>query len=134
LGYCEPCEDQNGDPVEGCLRATFYGCDPDWDLDGVPNDGDGDDFVFGTPCPDGTTVGCDDNCVFDFNPDQTDSDQNGQGDACDTGQPPPPPPPPDCSVPPDECASDSDCAAGEFCAPGCTCEIIPVKPPPKLRL
>lgn len=52
---------------------------PDRDKDGVP------DFQ--------------DNCPDKMNPDQTDIDRNGQGDACQSGEivPPPPPPP----TPPD---------------------------------
>ena len=35
------------------------------------------------PCPDGVVEGCDDNCPEDANPDQTDTDGDEMGDACD---------------------------------------------------
>jgi hypothetical protein len=35
------------------------------------------------PCQSGQSEGCDDNCPNEYNPDQTDSDGDGYGDACD---------------------------------------------------
>ena len=58
-------------------------CDADIDNDGIPNDGDGDGSSTGTPCPTGVTTGCDDNCTYTPNLDQSDLDQDGQGDVCD---------------------------------------------------
>jgi hypothetical protein len=61
----------------------------DTDGDGIPDDGDFDgidaDECGGTPCDTGEGIedACDDNCQDVYNPDQTDSDDDGIGDACD---------------------------------------------------
>ena len=60
------------------LRVTLV---DDQDGDGIPTNGDFDLDV-GTPC-DGEDVFCDDNCPDIANPDQLDSDGDGQGDLCD---------------------------------------------------
>jgi hypothetical protein len=52
------------------------------DGDGVPDDGDGSGIIGDNPCTGGETENCDDNCPLFFNPDQTDSDGDGIGDAC----------------------------------------------------
>jgi hypothetical protein len=63
-------------PVE--IDALFA----DSDQDGVLEDGDGSGSAGDTPCTSGNVTNCDDNCPEMPNPDQTDSDENGSGDAC----------------------------------------------------
>lgn len=60
--------------------ATFM---LDGDNDGVPDDGDGSGSVDDNPCTGGNTTGCDDNCLSDPNPDQSDFDGDLTGDVCD---------------------------------------------------
>ena len=61
----------------------------DTDDDGIPDDGDFDgidaDECGGNPCDSGEGLedACDDNCQDVYNPDQQDTDDDGQGDACD---------------------------------------------------
>ena len=49
----------------------------------ILDDGDNSGSSGDTPCTDGQTSNCDDNCANDYNPDQADSNQNGYGDACE---------------------------------------------------
>lgn len=58
-------------------------CDDDDDNDTIPDSGDGNDIIGDYPCPDGVRGNCDDNCQFVYNIEQTDSDDDGMGDACD---------------------------------------------------
>ncbi|XP_010877291.1 thrombospondin-1-like [Esox lucius] len=60
-------------------------CDPDDDNDGIPDDRDNCPMVY-NPAQydvdrDDIGDGCD-NCVHESNPDQVDTDSNGEGDAC----------------------------------------------------
>lgn len=54
-------------------------CDSDNDNDGILDDGATED----TPCIEGNTFNCNDNCPLTPNADQTDSDNDGIGDVCD---------------------------------------------------
>ncbi len=54
----------------------------DSDCDGIYNDGDASGTPGDNPCTDGNTVLCDDNCPNDWNPAQTDTNNDGIGDAC----------------------------------------------------
>ena len=55
----------------------------DTDGDGIFNDGDGSGIIGDNACTGGVTVNCDDNCVGVYNPNQTDTDSDGSGDACE---------------------------------------------------
>lgn len=55
----------------------------DLDADFVPEDGDSSGSTTDNPCTTGNSAGCDDNCPTVQNTDQTDSDEDGIGDACE---------------------------------------------------
>jgi|GEM_PF-2550671 len=61
-------------------------CDPDDDDDGILDDGDNSGVIGDYPCAEGNTIDCDDNCPFDYNPEQEDADGDGVGEACQTAQ------------------------------------------------
>jgi len=63
-------------------------CDPDDDNDGILDDGDGSGMQ-DNPCTCGNATNCDDNCPYDYNPDQADWNCDGLGDVCDPWNPPP---------------------------------------------
>lgn len=56
----------------------------DTDNDGILDDGDNAGIAGDNFCTGGNTVNCDDNCWLTPNPDQTDTNGNGVGDACDS--------------------------------------------------
>ncbi len=55
----------------------------DEDQDGILTDGDHSGTAGDAPCTGGATTGCDDNCPGTMNPDQADTDSDGDGDLCD---------------------------------------------------
>ncbi len=55
----------------------------DNDGDGIPDDGDLSGFAGDAPCDGCQTLACDDNCRTTANPSQTDTDNDGYGNACD---------------------------------------------------
>jgi hypothetical protein len=55
----------------------------DFDEDGILNDGDQDGQNADHRCTGGAAAHCDDNCPGTPNPDQSDADHDGIGDACD---------------------------------------------------
>lgn len=63
--------------------GMINGCDEDDDNDGILDDGDGSGHVGDKPCTGGVLTRCDDNCPYQPNPDQADSDGDGRGDVCD---------------------------------------------------
>lgn len=58
-------------------------CEDDFDNDGIlTKKGDGNEAVF-TPCPNGVTTNCDDNCPVTPNPKQENNFGTAKGDACE---------------------------------------------------
>ncbi len=76
-GHSRPFDgDGNGIALTDIGADEYVGI-PDTDGDGIPN-GDGTNR-----CTGGEIANCDDNCRYTPNPDQTDTDNDGVGDACD---------------------------------------------------
>jgi len=67
--------------TDGDMRGDV--CDPDDDNDTILDDGDSSGEIGDNPCTGGNTVGCDDNCRLNVNPDQADGDSDGKGNVCD---------------------------------------------------
>ncbi len=71
----------NNITVEGFGSQLSYAADID--ADGILDDGDSSGTLGDTPCTGGSTVNCDDNCLREYNPDQSDADSDGVGDVCE---------------------------------------------------
>jgi len=69
--------------VDDKMYAYVFNPYGDIDFDGVLDDGDGSGVAWDNPCTGGQTVGCDDNCPYEPNPDQADTNHNLIGDVCD---------------------------------------------------
>ena len=76
-------EDANPDQADADGDGEGDVCDEDDDNDGVLDDGDGSGDPTDNPCEDAQDTNCDDNCRTTPNPDQADTDVDGEGDACD---------------------------------------------------
>lgn len=74
------CSSARGRPAS----STFYDCYGDLNADGLLDDSEGSGVAGDAPCTGGNTLNCDDNCVAIWNSDETDSDADGVGDACDS--------------------------------------------------
>ncbi len=81
---CDNCmNDYNPSQADFEEDGTGDICDSDDDNDGILDDGDLDGTIGGEKCSGGGTTSCDDNCQFNWNPNQEDPDTDALGNPCD---------------------------------------------------
>jgi hypothetical protein len=99
LAYeCDDRIDNDGDglrdyPNDPVCSSPTGASESDSDGDGILDDGDDSGVVGDAPCTAGQTTGCDDNCLYEPNPDQADpggtsgAGPDGIGTVCQCGDP-----------------------------------------------
>ena len=66
-----------------CLASNVSAQIVDTDGDGIFDDGNGSGVVGDNPCIGGNSLNCEDNCISSSNPNQSESDGDGIGNACE---------------------------------------------------